>query len=356
MFRGRIVHNVAISIALAFLLWCHGAALADNGPESKSAAPGEAERVWGLGETIAQERVDAIIARLNSESLEDSLENLDYVDDWRYPGCSSGVPVKAPFGRPFEAVEQILSNRRFAKLYEQLRALDRDTRYAHLTVYLARYVSHYQELVEGCKLVNMPPGPRVYDLGRLTEVEGKPPTFTGTRLAVQSVVLLSGLLGEARVLPAIKELVACPVTGGEFVESDFDAHVVERLTKYEPLMPEAISAQAIFLMARNADASEASALGVHVEEAISLVEDAQQKIDEEYSQRPLGPFQDKAYKDKCALRTIGLASFQSRVTVYDVHHQMSNVPLDKSHGTFEIEFMTTPDWKLIEQVKECLSD
>jgi hypothetical protein len=292
-----------------------------------------------------QGSIDALIRELAAESMEDSFGKLGRADDFYYSG-----PPEAALPRPFTRTEMILGNRRFAKLYEDLTTCSQDACYAHLSRALARYVQLYGETVELYRLENRSDPAVVERLAhcflRISEVRGKQPTLEGTTLAAQSIVLLAALCGQERMLADIRALAEKPFGGIDLDASDHSEGFPEKLAAQRPLLPEDILAQALFLMAQNADPDVAAHYGLDVGRVLTIVRDAQAVVDEEFGERPAGPVADMGYRWKCASRVVKLASYRARRTQYDSLVKGDFPPADETHGFFEIEFLTTPDWSL----------
>ena len=132
------------------------------------------------GDIIAQSRIDALIAALRAESLDESFLNLSRGDDYDYPGFYKYSDPRYLFVDR----EHIFSNRRFARVYEGLRAL-----VAKHNTSCSRYLDHYRAQLSGILAPFMLSSrrgerPESHDvLIRLTEVEGARRRFTapGTR-------------------------------------------------------------------------------------------------------------------------------------------------------------------------------
>ena len=147
-------------------------------------------------------RVASIVERLSSETLEQSFDNAAYVDDYDWPGAISNTILPGPFA---ENVKPILSNRRFAKLYSGIKPLSADEQYALLSKYFAKYLAEYGAIVSRFKL-SASPAAESYDLLiRISEVPGKPRTANGLRHGLRAIALLSGMTGNARMWPVLKD-------------------------------------------------------------------------------------------------------------------------------------------------------
>jgi hypothetical protein len=203
------------------------------------------------GDRTETARTKSIIDRLSAETLEQSFENAAYVDDYFHPGYQS-----ASIGDPFEQVEVVLSNRRFAKLLTGLKELGADEQYAFLDKYFRKYLAQYKEIVSYPIADGQRFDPQ-HSLARASEVAGWPPTAHGTRGALHSIVLLSGILGQPRMWPAVRDAFRYPVCGFDATGATLSpaaASFSERM----PLFSEAIRAQVVFLMARNTTDADAA--------------------------------------------------------------------------------------------------
>lgn len=260
------------------------------------------------GDIIAQSRVDALIAALCAESLDESFLNLSRGDDYDYPGFYKYSDPRYLFVDR----EHIFSNRRFARVYEGLRALNSDAQYVLLKGYLDHYRAQLSDIIAPFMLSSRRgERPESHDvLIRITEVEGCPPTFYGTRYALQSIALLSGMLGNTRMWPDLREAFQYPLYAMPLDESAYDDLTIAHF-KDCPIFPPAIQADTILLMAINCPKDESGDSGFNAALIKPLV-----------TERDVFEFE--------------LANFQSRVSEYDVHHNVGGWPVDRTKGMYRV--------------------
>ena len=183
-----------------------------------------------LGMIIAQKRTDRIIENLKKETLEESLVNLDNVDMFYYPGYYS----EAFLSKPFDKVQKIISNRRFIKLYDELRSKSQNEQYKYLNETLNDKLSQYHNLLSRFNNPN-PSREDNLELSRISDVPGKPRTLRGTMLAVQSISLLCGTLGNVQMWPELHEAFNIPVIDRKTLD-DYDS-IVRRSLNNHPMFP-----------------------------------------------------------------------------------------------------------------------
>jgi len=281
---------------------------ADEQAEIGGVRPGDPDA--SEGDYIAQARVDTIIARLKGETIEESLAHADYVDDYFYPGY---YPETAQYG-PWDDVLVLLSNRRLAKLYGELKKLSGEEQYVLLTKYFNKFMSQHKEILEKYDVARGTPTVEDYDpLGRISESPGKGRTLTGTVYAVRMITLLSGMLGNCRMWPLLREAFRAPVNGEEVDETRYDENATRTMRRL-PLFPVGVRANAVFCMADNSNDEDAQVVGFDRNSVLVLVP------------------QEKVLQFRHP-------DFRSRVTVFDVHHRLGEYPEDWSHGYFDLRFV-----------------
>gem|GEM_PF-2217636 len=262
------------------------------------------------GDVLHQGRVDSIIARLRSETLEESFENAGHVNDFFYPGFYPESPIA-----PFEDIHRILSNRRFAKLFAALKDMSADEQYSYLSKYFNRFLREYRDIVEMYNMYR--PDPVSDDtkvLIRISDIEGGPPTAEGTREALRMIALLSGALGNAKMWPIVREAFKEPICGESIDQSLYEPIVVEQYLKRRPAFPDSVRGQVAFLMGKYASDEEAAAVGFDKKAVMAAVPE----------------------KRVVEMEVVG---YESRVTSYDVHFRMGDLPVDKAHGVYKISFL-----------------
>lgn len=260
------------------------------------------------GVIIAQERTDAIIARLSNESMEDSLINLDSVGDFYYPGYLS--PVFG--GEPFDTVQKILSNRRFIKLYEELKARGQNEQYEFLHNTLNDKLSQYHKLLSRYSDANLP-AKEYLDLSRINDVPGLPRTRYGTMFAIESIALLSGVLGNVKMWPELQELFNYPVIGREMSKDEFNPDVLTLLNN-SPLFPTGFQMQVIWLLSQYSEEDEAGLYQLDINKV-------------------------KAIVPENMIKTKEIQNYQSSVTQYDLNFLNLSKPIDHSYGSHTFRFL-----------------
>ncbi len=261
-----------------------------------------------LGVRIAQTRTNTIISKLVKESLEESLENLDDVGSFYYPGFfTESIPEE-----PFDDVQRILSNRRFIKLYDELSLKNKSEQYTYLNRALNDNLSQYQELLA---LYDSPDVPKeeYMEIARISDVEGRPRTIAGTRHAIQSVSLLSGVLGNANMWPQLCEAFQYPITGNEMSLDKYDASISMSLSR-QPVFSVGIQAQTIWLMSQHANEEDSVEYGFNSSYAKNYVSDDM-------------------------LREMNIPNYQSAVTEYDIVRTMARKPIDMSYGSHSFRLL-----------------
>jgi hypothetical protein len=265
------------------------------------------------GDVIAFQRVGEIIRKLDAESTEQSLCNLDYVTDWFYPGYYANSPSD-----PFEPIHVLLSNRRFAKVYVELAALDKDRRYALLLETFRYFQGQHKSIVDQFRLDRGEfHAAEFADLGRISEVEGAPRTRVGTMYALRAVVILAGMFGELRMWSEIKQGFENPTWGAALEEDEYVPKVIEA-ERGQRVFPVGICGETAFLMAANCD--DASA----------------EKSD----------FPRKAILEVTgsrAIRDVEILGYRSIVRQYDVQHTLGGLELDRSEGVYKVKLLLGSD-------------
>lgn len=272
-----------------------------------------------LGVIVAPKQIDGIIANLKKETLEDSLANLDNVDDFYYPGFYS-CSVRS---KPFDAVHTILSNRRFIKLYDQLRSKSHNEQYIYLNKTFKDKLLQYYDLLSR---YNNPILSRddYLELARISDIPGKPRTLFGTRLAMQSIALLSGALGNMQMWPELREAFQNPTIGREASLGEYDTFVRQSLNRH-PVFPIGIQAQVIWLLSQYSEEDEATQYGLDSSNAKSFVSDNM-------------------------LQTINVPNYQSRTTIYGLSFISSGKLIDLSYGGHSFKFLVTDDIDLLKHL------
>ena len=271
-----------------------------------------------LPDRIAAERTAAIIDRISQESMIDSLANLDYVNNYYYPGY---FPQSIP-DPPLASVHRILSNRRFLKLYEELHALDEQARFQHLSATYGHYVEQYTRLVNGFRVEARPDLSAYQDLSRVGEVPGRK-TFHGTRHALQAIALLSGMLNVKQMWPLLKQGFTAGRTLTTLAPGEHEAQFINVINSYEPVFPDGIRAQVLYQFARHDTKPD----GLDAEAILALVPP------------------DRTQNHR-------LNNYKSIVTPYDMVRRSAGHPIDYSTGHSDINLMTVSDHRLITRIVE----
>ena len=272
-----------------------------------------------LGIVVAQSRTDRIISNLKMETLEDSLANLDNVDEFFYPGfISEGFLI-----RPFDTVQTILSNRRFIKLYDELKSKSHNEQYTYLNKALKDNISQFRDLLSRYKNKPVLSREDYLEFCRISHGPGKPQTISGTRLAIQSISLLCGTLGNAQMWPELREAFKNPVTGSKTSLEEYGPLVRDRLNR-KHVFSTGIQAQTIWLLSQYSE-EQAAQYGFDSSNVKSLVSDN-------------------------ILRTITVPNYQSKTTRYDLSHKSGRKPIDQSYGSHSFKFLITDDIDLLKKI------
>lgn len=201
-----------------------------------------------------------------TQSLARAFGSLDLVDEYHRPGYCADSP-----GDPLEQVQRLFSNRRVAKVYTELKALPAAEQKRLLESHITSYLEQYREILAKFRVDAPAPRQEDYlDLARISDVEGMPTTLTGTRHALQSLVVIAGMLGSVETWPAIESAFANPLLGYSADESAYRPELMQTL-RLTPVFPEEIRAQAAFLMASNIDDERAAASGFNRRGVLDLV-------------------------------------------------------------------------------------
>jgi len=267
-----------------------------------------------LGIKIAQARTDEIIANLMNESLEESLDNLDCGDDYWYPGFLS------PAGeRPFDSVQKIFSNRRFIKVYEELKQLSKDEQFVYLKNAFDKNLQQYQALMAPYEYPDKLLPDEVSELSRITEGEGMPQSLGGARHAVQAIALLSGALGHSKMWPDLRKAFKNPTMGVESTildKYDYDSYI-HRQIRLSPIMPLGIQAQSIWLLSQHSDGNS--------------------------SEHGFNRDNIKNYISDEMIYETDIPNYRGRVSMYDRAHRTLNAPLDMQYGSHHFTFLVAEE-------------
>ncbi|MBS3822178.1 MAG: hypothetical protein KGY81_10495 [Phycisphaerae bacterium] len=270
-----------------------------------------------VGHRTALGRTRSLIDVLKAESTLQSVENLDTVDDFYYPGYfSQTIPP-----RPFDAVERLLSNRRFLKLVDELSDMREQQRAELIRRHLRHFVEQYQAILASA--AEQPDSPR--DLFRISEVEGMGPTLTGTRYALQSLVMIAALTGTEDLWPDIQALFTESPLGPTPDLSPFGKPLIAKLEQ-SPMLPDGIRAQAVYLMASNGNPTQLAKVGLDSRAVLKHVNAEMTEVRQ-------------------------LPDFRAEVGPYDMLHK-AGLAVDLSHGSLELEFLTTKDHRLISAITD----
>jgi len=279
------------------------------------------------------------IERLEKESLEDSLENLDHVEDFHFPGYLSGDGTH----RPFDDVHVILSNRRFAKVLDGLAKADPEKRYAPLEAHLKRLLAKYRDAIAEFKFINNPVSPDwAVFLGLSEDGQGRP-RARGIRPALRALALISGILGEARVWPLIRESFRHPLCGFEIDEEEYIEGARKEM-HWNPVFATGFQAGVVYLFATHLDDAAAAVVGFSKPEVARVVADfkttqaLKQAIEENLVRKRYG------YD---VTRKVVIPNYQARSTYYDPG--LGSEP-DLSYGFREVEFLVTDDKEFLAEV------
>ena len=278
-----------------------------------------------LGAIISYQRTDDIINKISKESLQNSFTNLDIAENFKYPGHYYTTIAK----RPFDYTEILLSNRRLIKIYSEMAQLPQEEQSKILVRQIQEYQKQLLRLLEKFNLNNAPFTMSDYsNLPRITEIPERGPTFHGTRYAMQSLALLTGMLGNDMAWQEIQKAFKYPVFGTMIDKKKYDPKAIFSLENhYDPLFPDGLKAQVIFLLFRN---KPNSGIATGLEELTSK-------------------------SSQNMISKISIPDFKSRCTKYDIHHRLSLEPIDTSYGVHEFDFLTTNNSLIISRIVDLVN-
>ncbi len=140
-------------------------------------------------------RVGGVIQELRNENLEDSLLHLHWVDGYYNPGPS----IQSWIATELDDLRYILSNRRVAKVLEELDRLPaKEQRWL-----LGKYLSYYENLhaeTFASRMAEMEEGSEQHLNLRISDTSTRSPTVRGVTLAWGALNVISGLLGQTEVI------------------------------------------------------------------------------------------------------------------------------------------------------------
>lgn len=269
------------------------------------------------GNQIAMERTMRLIETLNQESLGDSLDHLDYVDNFYYPGyLSQSITPK-----PFNDIQVLLSNRRFVKVVAELAKQSPDEQSRLIVKYQKKYKDQYCMLFENFRLENNQKlANGMSDAFRISDGEGLPRTLAGTRHAYRAVLLAGAMVGHCRVWEDLQPVLVEPVAGYALERAKFDSGWLQKL-EYQPLISKGIVAQVVYQLCAHADSKELVRVGLRKAVIGGAVTSAM-------------------------VQTISVPDFRGTVTQYDVVRRFG-ARVDTSKGVTEYQFLTTSEVDVI---------
>jgi hypothetical protein len=266
-----------------------------------------------LGHRVAMGRTKRLIDTLTHESLTDSLDRLDHVDDFFYPGYDSASYIR----KPFDDIHLLLSNRRVVKVADEIAKLRPDEQSTLVARYTKRYLEQYRTLFENHSRENywsLPNGK--IDAFRITDVEGLPKTLTGTRQALRAVLLAGAMAGNCRTWEELRPVLGESVAGYAVDRSKFDGDLLQKL-EYQPLISKGIIAQIIYQLYERADERELARVG----------------LKKDVIGRAISP---------SMVQVLPVPDFRGRISNYDILRKAGAV-LDTSQGVTEHSFLTSSE-------------
>ena len=269
----------------------------------------------------SQARVDTVIAALEKESIQQSFEKLGFVDGFFWPGFISDDPLY-----PHEDRNRVLSNRRVAKILDDLHDLSADAQYYWLKRYFDYYMSQYNAIIAKFDLSGgYTPALGDRDVFVIGGAEAGKPTYDGARYALQSMVFVSGMLGNSAMWPHIKATFLSPPAKTALDKGTIHPDIVDTL-RLSPAFPANIQADTVLLYAQTLDSDAARASGFARDTVLAQV-----------APENVYDFEIMKYK--------------SRATRFDVAYEVFGLPVDRSHGSYTIKFSTR---KAARQVRDAV--
>jgi len=273
------------------------------------------------GQVANQAQVDALIAVLEKESIQESFEKLGFVDGFFWPGFISDDPLY-----PHEDRNRVLSNRRVAKILDDLHDLSADAQYYWLKRYFDYYMSQYNAIIAKFDLSGgYTPALGDRDVFVIGGAEAGKPTYDGARYALQSMVFVSGMLGNSAMWPHIKATFLSPPAKTALDKGTIHPDIVDTL-RLSPAFPANIQADTVLLYAQTLDSDAARASGFARDTVLAQV-----------APENVYDFEIMKYK--------------SRATRFDVAYEVFGLPVDRSHGSYTIKFSTR---KAARQVRDAV--
>ena len=165
----------------------------------------------------AMARIDKQIALLHSESLDESLDRLDEISSYVWPGVlgefSDGLAIEFPLTkeRGRRDVARVLSNRRVIKVLEELEMLDRRTAADRVSQRIADGLTVYDHLMNQLKQSGALSrvGPKGETLSfQMSDNPNGEPTLLGTRNGLLALALIAGALDLDGARGAVDQIVA----------------------------------------------------------------------------------------------------------------------------------------------------
>ncbi len=268
-------------------------------------------------ENPIQARIDRMVAQLKTESLEQSLAALPACEFYRWPGSidPSLVFYKFPFERKVgsNSVKEILSNRRFRKILQELRQLSREEQAVVLLAALRHSLETYEQIYKRFHEQNSPyfgselPFPTTSPSIPISDNRDGSPTIYGSRLSVLALMLVAGNLNLVECNAAVRGIVEKAIAQKNEMESTEKFHMMYR-----------------YSMIRDASLYNRQVL------ATALI-----------GTSPVGgPGTKPCDMGSSQWKTAQLTKFDALATAYDLHYKHGAIKIDKETKTVSVKYLT----------------
>lgn len=270
------------------------------------------------GEEAIQARIDAMIQRLRSESLRKSLAQLYENDFFSWPGYQrSGLFIPQLPPPPTEdqlAIENILSNRRFRKVFSELQGLDRPQQVEMVRTSLRWYFDEYRRLYEefASKFESQFTGTVVSSGSSIisptmaiTDTADRTPTIYGTRLALLSLLVAAGNLQLDECRAVVEEILEYATQQRDALYSRRELHAIYRSVT--------VATASLY----NRQALATALVGVTGGDGLQDFGDG--------------------------VRTVSLTSYDSPATVYDLHYRHGAIRIKQQAKELPVSYVSSID-------------
>jgi hypothetical protein len=290
--------------------------LLERAPGGLAEEPPVVRKHRGIAPDIDKRIEDEQVSVLRKETLAQSVENLSQAGMFFWPGAGMQkydirleiFPLPSQVG--YWDVEPVMSNRRFLKVLDELGKLPKEKASALVRSELKRALPWYKKLVaedlEKAKEA-IKPGVRPPSVGGFViEPPGKPPTWTGLRFKILTLVLVAGNLELKECRPEIIEI--------------------------------ALEAKASYADYRRADKFNFAS-------AYYLVRDESLYSRQILATGLLGTSHglDAAKHQQVLLESRELTKFDAKATMYDLHGRLGAEPVDFTKGRLTVRWTAPLD-------------